>query len=91
MIKAAQAKEMVDGYNKKMEEEKLAKINQFMDEKCEPEIVAAASKGRTECLVKVPTALEKNIPTINALLCCDGYFAQTRYGYGTSILIRWDK
>lgn len=91
MIKAAQAKEMAKDYNKKMEEEKLAKIKKFMDDKCEPEIVAAASKGRTECFVEIPTAMEENVPTINALLYCDGYFAQTRHGCGTSILIRWDK
>lgn len=91
MIKAEQVKEMVKDYNKKVEEERLAKIKNFLDEKCEPEIIAAASNGRTQCSVGIPTSMEEDIPTINALLFVDGYYSQTRHGYSSSILIRWDK
>ena len=89
MIKANEAKAMVKTYNEQKEAERLAKIQKFLDNECESAIITAATNGRTECFVEVPTDLRELVCAINANLTAEGYFSQTRHGENVAILIRW--
>ena len=89
MIKANNARTMVKEYNEQKEAERKALIQKFLDNECESAIVTAATNGRTECFVEVPTALHELVCAINANLTAEGYFSQTRHGSNVAILIRW--
>lgn len=89
MIKAVNARTMVKEYNEQKEAERKALIQKFLDNECESAIVTAATNGRTECFVEVPTNLHNQIAAINANLTAEGYFSQSRYGTNVAILIRW--
>lgn len=89
MIKANNAKAMVKEYNEQKEAERKALVQKFLDTECDAAIIAAASTGKTECFVEVPTNLHSQISAINANLTMEGYFAQARYGNHIAILIRW--
>ena len=89
MIKATNAKTMVKEYNEQKEAERKALIQKFLDNECESAIITAATNGRTECFVEVPTNLLNQISAINASLTAEGYFSQARYGNNIAILIRW--
>lgn len=90
MIKATNAKAMVMEYNAQKEAECRKKVQEFLNTECESAIITAASNGRTECFVEVPTILQELIHAINTNLTAEGYFAQTRYGStNVAILIRW--
>ncbi len=89
MIKATNAKVMVKEYNEQKEAERKALVQKFLDTECESAIITAATNGRTECFVEVPTNLHNQISAINASLTVEGYFSQTRYGTNVAILIRW--
>lgn len=89
MIKANNARTMVKEYNEQKEAERKALIQKFLDTECESAIITAATNGRTECFVEVPTNLHNQISAINANLTAEGYFSQARYGSNIAILIRW--
>ena len=89
MIKAVNARTMVKEYNEQKEAERKALIQKFLDTECDSAIVTAATNGRTECFVEVPTNLHNQVSAINANLTAEGYFSQTRYGTNVAILIRW--
>lgn len=89
MIKATNAKAMVKEYNEQKEAERKALVQKFLDTECESAIITAATNGRTECFVEIPTNLHSQISAINANLTAEGYFSQTRYGTNVAILIRW--
>ena len=89
MIKATNAKAMVKEYNEQKEAERKALVQKFLDNECESAIITAATNGRTECFVEVPTALHELVCAINANLTAEGYFSQTRHGENVAILIRW--
>ena len=89
MIKAVNARTMVKEYNEQKEAERKALIQKFLDTECDSAIITAATNGRTECFVEVPTNLHNYIPAINANLTAEGYFSQSRYGTNVAILIRW--
>jgi hypothetical protein len=89
MIKAVNARTMVKEYNEQKEAERKALIQKFLDTECDSAITTAATNGRTECFVEVPTNLHNQISAINANLTAEGYFSQTRYGTNVAILIRW--
>ena len=90
MIKATNAKAMVKEYNEQKESERKALVQEFLDNECESAIITAATNGRTECFVEVPTNLQELIHAINTNLTAEGYFAQARYGStNVAILIRW--
>ena len=89
MIKAVNARTMVKEYNEQKEAERKALIQKFLDNECESAIVTAATNGRTECFVEVPTNLHNQISAINANLTAEGYFSQRRYGTNVAILSRW--
>ena len=89
MIKATNARVMVKEYNEQKEAERKALIQKFLDTECESAIITAATNGRTECFVEVPTNLHNQISAICASLTVEGYFAQSRYGTNVAILIRW--
>lgn len=89
MIKAVNARTMVKEYNEQKEAERKALIQKFLDTECDSAIILAASNGRTECFVEVPTNLHNQISAINANLTAEGYFSQSRYGTNVAILIRW--
>jgi hypothetical protein len=91
MIKANEAKAMVKNYREAKEAERLAKVQKFLDNECDCEIINAASNGQTECFVEVPADLRELAPAINAHLFAMGYFSQVRYSSTPTILIRWDK
>ena len=89
MIKAVNARTMVKEYNEQKEAERKALIQKFLDTECESAIITAATNGRTECFVEVPTALHELVCAINANLTAEGFFSQTRHGSNVAILIRW--
>ena len=89
MIKAVNARTMVKEYNEQKEAERKALIQKFLDNECESAIVTAATNGRTECFVEVPTSLHNQVSAINANLTAEGFFSQARYGTNIAILIRW--
>ena len=89
MIKAVNARTMVKEYNEQKEAERKALIQKFLDNECESAIVTAATNGRTECFVEVPTNLHNQVSAINANLTAEGFFSQARYGTNIAILIRW--
>lgn len=89
MIKATNARTMVKEYNEQKEAERKALVQKFLDTECDSAIITAASNGRTECFVEVPTNLHNQIPAICASLTAEGYFSQSRYGNNITILIRW--
>ena len=89
MIKAVNARIMVKEYNEQKEAERKALIQKFLDTECDSAIITAATNGRTECFVEVPTNLHNQVSAINANLTAEGYFSQTRYGTNVAILIRW--
>ena len=89
MIKAVNARTMVKEYNEQKEAERKALVQKFLDNECESAIITAASNGRSECFVEVPTALHELVCAINANLTAEGYFSQTRHGENVAILIRW--
>lgn len=89
MIKAVNARTMVKEYNEQKEAERKALVQKFLDTECESAIITAATNGRTECFVEVPTALHELVCAINANLTAEGYFSQTRHGSNVAILIRW--
>ena len=89
MIKANNAREMVKEYKAQKEAENRAKVQKFLDTECDSAIITAATNGRTECFVEVPTNLHNQISAINANLTAEVYFSQTRYGSNLAILIRW--
>jgi hypothetical protein len=89
MIKAVNARTMVKEYNEQKEAERKALIQKFLDTECDSAIITAATNGRTECFVEVPTNLHNQISAINANLTAEGYFSQSRYGTNVAILIRW--
>lgn len=90
MIKATNAKAMVMEYNAQKEAERREKVQEFLNTECESAIITAASNGRSECFVEVPTLLQELIHAINTNLTAEGYFAQARYGStNVAILIRW--
>lgn len=89
MIKAVNARTMVMEYNAQKEAERKALIQKFLDTECDAAIITAASSGRTECFVEVPTNLHNQISAINANLTAEGFFSQARYGTNIAILIRW--
>ena len=89
MIKANNARTMVMEYNAQKEAERKEKVQKFLNTECESAIITAATNGRTECFVEVPTNLHNQISAINANLTAEGYFSQTRYGTNVAILIRW--
>jgi hypothetical protein len=80
---------MVKEYNEQKEAERKALIQKFLDTECDAAIITAASNGRSECFVEIPTALHELVHAINASLTAEGYFAQTRHGTNVAILIRW--
>ena len=89
MIKANNAREMVKEYKAQKEAENRAKVQKFLDTECDSAIITAATNGRNECFVEVPTALHELVCAINANLTAEGYTSQTRYGSNLAILIRW--
>lgn len=89
MIKAINARTMVKEYNEQKEAERKALIQKFLDTECDSAIITAATNGRTECFVEVPTNLHELVCAINANLTAEGYFSQTRHGSNVAILIRW--
>ena len=89
MIKAVNARIMVKEYNEQKEAERKALVQKFLDNECESAIVTAATNGRTECFVEVPTNLHNQVSAINANLTAEGYFSQSRYGTNVAVLIRW--
>ena len=89
MIKATNAKAMVKEYNEQKEAERKALVQKFLDTECDATIITAATNGRTECFVEVPTNLYNQVSAINANLTAEGYFSQARYGNNVAILIRW--
>ena len=89
MIKAINARTMVKEYNEQKEAERKALIQKFLDTECDAAIITAASNGRTECFVEIPTDLRELVCAINANLTAEGYFSQTRHGENVAILIRW--
>ena len=89
MIKANNAKAMAKEYNEQKEAERKALVQKFLDTECDSAIITAATNGRTECFVEVPTNLYDQISAINANLTVEGYFSQARYGNNIAILIRW--
>lgn len=89
MIKAVNARIMVKEYNEQKEAERKALVQKFLDNECESAIVTAATNGRTECFVEVPTNLHNQVSAINANLTAEGFFSQARYGTNIAILIRW--
>ena len=89
MIKAVNARTMVMEYNAQKEAERKEKVQKFLNTECESAIITAATNGRTECFVEVPTALQELVSAINANLTAEGYFSQTRHGTNVAILIRW--
>lgn len=89
MIKAVNARIMVKEYNEQKEVERKALVQKFLDNECESAIVTAATNGRTECFVEVPTNLHNQVSAINANLTAEGFFSQARYGTNIAILIRW--
>lgn len=89
MIKANNARTMVMEYNAQKEAERREKVQKFLNTECESAIITAASNGRSECFVEVPTALHELVHAINASLTAEGYFSQTRHGTNVAILIRW--
>lgn len=89
MIKAVNARTMVKEYNEQKEAERKALVQKFLDNECDSAIITAATNGRTECFVEVPTNLHNQISAINANLTAEGFFSQARYGTNIAILIRW--
>ena len=89
MIKASEALEMVKEYQIKKQMEQAAKVKKFLDEDCSNAITTAAMNGRIECFVEIPRELCELTAFINASLCAEGYFAQTRHGSNMAVLIRW--
>lgn len=89
MIKANNARTMVMEYNAQKEAERREKVQKFLNTECDSAIITAASNGRSECFVEVPTALHELVHAINASLTAEGYFSQTRHGENVAILIRW--
>jgi hypothetical protein len=89
MIKAVKARTMVMEYNAQKEAERKEKVQKFLNTECESAIITAATNGRTECFVEVPTDLRELVCAINANLTAEGYFSQTRHGENVAILIRW--
>ena len=89
MIKAVNARTMVKEYNEQKEAERKALIQKFLDTECDSAIITAATNGRSECFVEVPTTLHELVCAINANLTAEGYTSQTRYGSNLAILIRW--
>ena len=89
MIKAVKARTMVMEYNAQKEAERKEKVQKFLNTECESAIITAATNGRTECFVEVPTNLHNQVSAINANLTAAGYFSQARYGNNVAILIRW--
>ena len=89
MIKATNAKAMVKEYNEQKEAERKALVQKFLDTECDAAIITAATNGKTECFVEVPTNLHNQVSAINANLTAEGYFSQARYGNNVAILIRW--
>ena len=89
MIKAVKARTMVMEYNAQKEAERKEKVQKFLNTECESAIITAASNGRTECFVEVPTALHELVCAINANLTAEGFFSRTRHGSNVAILIRW--
>ena len=89
MIKANEAKAMVKTYNEQKEAERKEMVQKFLSTECESAIITAATNGRTECFVEVPTNLHELVCAINANLTAEGYFSQTRHGSNVAILIRW--
>ena len=89
MIKAVNARTMVKEYNEQKEAERKEKVQKFLNTECESAIITAATNGRTECFVEVPTNLHNQISAINANLTAEGYFSQSRYGTNVAVLIRW--
>lgn len=89
MIKANNARTMVMEYNAQKEAERREKVQKFLNTECDSAIITAASNGKSECFVEVPTALHELVCAINASLTSEGYFAQTRHGTNMAVLIRW--
>ena len=89
MIKANNARTMVAEYNAQKEAERREKIQKFLDTECESAIITAATNGKSECFVEIPSALHGLVHAINTSLTAEGYFAQTRYGSNLAVLIRW--
>ena len=89
MIKANNARTMVMEYNAQKEAERREKVQKFLNTECESAIITAASNGRSECFVEVPTALHELVHAINASLTAEGYFSQTRHGTNVAILVCW--
>jgi hypothetical protein len=81
---------MIMEYNAQKEAERKALVQKFLDTECESAITTAASNGKAECFVEVPTDMYGLVCSINANLTAEGYFSQARHGSSNiAIQIRW--
>jgi hypothetical protein len=89
MIKANNARTMVMEYRAQQEAERREKVQKFLDTECESAITTAASNGKAECFVEVPTDMYGLVCSIKASLSTEGYFVQAHHNTNIAIQIRW--
>lgn len=89
MIKANEAREMTKANIKADEDARIAKIEKFFDTECDAEIHKAIENRQYSAFVAIPSGLVDYTTTITAMLATNGYKAQVRHGFESSILIQW--
>ena len=89
MIKANEAKAMVEANIQKDKEALQKNIEKFLEEKCEPAILAAVEKRICNAFVELPEELDNHSSQVCANLTANGYKSQIRFGTVNAILIMW--
>lgn len=89
MINANEARTMLKANIQKDEEALRIKIQKFLDENCEPAILAAIEKRQDNAFVEIPAELQGHTTLITTELTANRYKAQIRHGIVSSVLIMW--
>lgn len=89
MIKANEARAMVEANIQKDKEALQKSIEKFLEEKCEPAILEAIEKRTYSAFVELPEELDDHHAQVCANLTVHGYKSRVRFGTVSAILIMW--